>query len=97
MIIVIINYIVSNILNLTFLEISFFIGMISSIITGFFSSEGGIVSRMVDFKCDKFLDKDYKSSYFTKFNMSIPFITSMAYMIIAFIINIIVYREYFIK
>lgn len=96
LILLILNFYLSKFLKLSFLELSFMTGLISTLIIGFFSSEGGLTTRISDFGLRHLFNKDSRSDgYFMKFYFNIPFTISLLYTIVSAIISIIVYWKYF--
>lgn len=72
LILILINIISSKIFNLEFIELSFCVGLTSSVLVGFFSSEGGLISDMTDISIKFLLDsKSRNSSHFIKFYIKI--------------------------
>lgn len=93
-----INYVLSKVLNLEFLELFAIVGLISSIIIGFFNSTGGLTTHYLDVKHKHFTfedDNTLSKSHKLKLYNSIPFMISIAYTIIGIIATIIGYTEYF--
>jgi len=97
-ILVIINIVLSKIFKVEFLEMSFITGLASSVSIGFFSSEGGATTSMLDFKVKHLLESKSRtdSSFIKLHNIPfIPFIVSIIYTILSAIVSIIVYWKYF--
>jgi Na+/H+ antiporter NhaB len=93
-----INYVLGKILNLEFLELFAMVGVISSIIIGFFSSKGGLTAHYLDVKHKHFTFEDdttISESHKLKLYNNTPFMVSIAYTIIGIIATIIGYAEYF--
>ena len=95
-ILIISNLLLSKLLQIPFLELSFMVGLMFTLIIGFFSSEGGLGSEMVDFQIKRFLETEARTnSHFLKFHISIPFIIALIYTIISGIFSIVAYWKYF--
>ena len=95
-ILIVINILVANFFKVEFIELSFFTGLISSIVIGFFSSEGCITTTMTDLPLKHLLNKEARNdSSIPKFYINIPFIVSIVYTILAAIVSIITYWKYF--
>lgn len=56
LILILINIISSKIFNLEFIELSFCVGLTSSVPVGFFSSKGGLIPDMTDISIKFLLD-----------------------------------------
>lgn len=96
LILILINIISYKIFNLEFIELSFCVGLTSSVLVGFFSSEGGLISDMTDISIKFLLDsKSRNSSHFTKFHINTPIIICILYTLVSAILSVIIYWEYF--
>ena len=63
---------------------SFCVGLTSSVLVGFFSSEGGLISDMTDISIKFLLDsKSRNSSHFTKFHINTPIIIWILYTLVS--------------
>ena len=72
LILILINIISSKIFNLEFIELSFCVGLTSSVLVGFFSSEGGLIPDMTDISIKFLLDSKSRTSlHFIKFYINI--------------------------
>lgn len=92
------NTLAAKLFKLSFLELSFITGVLSSILVGLFSSEGGPLTGAVDAKHKFLMHKETRTEgHFTRFYMNVPFIVCICYTIIFAIVNIVMYWEYFSK
>lgn len=88
-----INFFASKVFNISFLELSFFTGLICSCIITFFTTKGGITTVMHDFKTKV----EYRTNFqpedneFFKLYFSTPLLISLLYTIISAIIIIVIY------
>lgn len=90
------NYIISEFLELTFLEMSFPVGLAATVGIAFFSSEGGITTQLLNrTRGSSKGPENYMKECLLNLHINIPLKVSVAYFIIAAIINLIVYWEYF--
>lgn len=95
-ILIAINITASKLLNTKFIELSFATGLISSIVIGIFSSEGGFSTGIVDLPIKRFLESESRRNpNFFKLYINIPLIVSIFYTIVSAILSIIVYLKYF--
>lgn len=91
------NCFLAKLLNLPFLELSFMTGLIYTIIIGFFSSEGGITTEIVNSSYKRLMSSESRTSEkFVKFHINSPFVVSLVYTILSAIASIIAYWEYFV-
>lgn len=91
------NYLLSKLFNLPFLELSFITGLGFSILIGFFSSEGGFFTEMIDYQYKRLMDSESRTqNHFVKFYLNVPFIVSIAYTLISAIVSVISYWKYFV-
>jgi hypothetical protein len=86
---IVINYGLSRLFKLSFAEMSFPVGLISTILIGFFSSEGGITSQMLDLKIGDM--KSCVKNHRLKLHMSLTLKLSIIYMIASGIFSVIYY------
>lgn len=106
LIIIFINYRSSVSLNIPFIEMSFPIGLICTILIWLFSSSGGPFTQMLNltnpgaaraksnlFKQD--ITKAFKEESEFNVKMSIPLIVSIIYTLVALIFNIIYFWDHF--
>ena len=95
-VIVIINFVGAKFFNLEFLELSFFIGLISMAFIGFFSSSGGPTTSSAEVRIKHLLESDSRTdAHKFKFYNNAPFMVCVAYTIIAAICSVIFYWRYF--
>ena len=78
-----------------FIDFSFFIGLIATVIIWFFTSKGGVSSGYVDTMIQKDATNFKMKSDEYKFKPNIIFLTSLTYTIVSFIAMLIHYRSYF--
>lgn len=91
------NIILSKLLNISFLELSFVTGLVFSLIVGFFTSEGGALSEIVDYRFKFLMEKEARqATHYTRFYMNIPLMVCICYMIIFGIVNVVMYWKYFV-
>lgn len=96
-IIVISNFCLSKLFNLPYLELAFLTGLAFTILIGYFSSEGGFFTEMLDSQYKRFMDSEYRTkSHFVNFYINSPFIVSLVYTLISAIISVFAYWKYFI-
>ncbi|CEI74190.1 hypothetical protein [Romboutsia hominis] len=90
------NFLISKLFNTSFIEMSFLTGLLISMIIFYFSSEGGFFTSKTDLPIKHLLESESRrNTHFLRFYINIPFIVSALYTIIAAILSIIVYWEYF--
>lgn len=95
-VLVTINFLFSKLFNTSFIEMSFLTGLLISVIIFYFSSEGGFFTSKTDLPIKHLLESESRrNTHFLRFYISFPFIVSVLYTIIAAILSIIVYWEYF--
>lgn len=94
-IIVLVNHLISNSLKVSFLDMSLIIGVLFTTIIGFFSTEDNIYNRFLDYWTAISIDKEITRNYGLKFFKSTPFFVSLAYTLVAFILSIYTYWDYF--
>ena len=96
LILLISNLLLSKYFNLSFLELSFITGLISSILVGFFSSEGGPLTEAVNARFKHLMEKESRTNtHFSRFYINVPFIACVCYTVVSGIVSIISYWEYF--
>lgn len=92
-----INFFASKVFNISFLELSFFTGLICSCIIAFFTSKGGVTTAMHDFQAKV----EYRTNFqpedneFFKLYFSTPLLISLLYTISSAMISITIYWKYF--
>ena len=74
---------------------SLIVGVLFTTIIGFFSTEDSIYNRFLDHWTAIAIDKETTRNYNLRFFKSIPFFISMVYTILALIISIYIYWDYF--
>ncbi|MFR3558601.1 hypothetical protein [Paraclostridium sordellii] len=89
------NYFLSSILKVSFIDMSLIVGVLFTTIIGFFSTEDNIYNRFLDYWTAIAIDKETTRNYNLRFFKSIPFFISMIYTILALIISIYIYWDYF--
>ncbi|WP_462411406.1 hypothetical protein [Neobacillus sp. Marseille-QA0830] len=89
------SYGVTYFLNVKFVDFSFFVGLVVTVIIGFFRSEGGFTSQYTDSKIQSQTTNFKLKKQSFKFTPTIAFLTSLIYTIVSFIVMIIHYRSYF--
>ncbi|KQL52310.1 hypothetical protein AN964_01290 [Heyndrickxia shackletonii] len=90
-----INYAVAYYTNTKFIDYSFGVGLVFSIIIWFFTSKGGLTSRITD-GIVQMESTNFKLKADTyKFSPNAAFFTSLAYTLVAIIITFYYYRQYF--
>ncbi|WP_160725383.1 hypothetical protein [Bacillus sp. USDA818B3_A] len=77
-----------------FIDYSFLVGMIVSIIIWFSTSKGGFTSRLTDMTVQGTTGIKMEEQTF-EFKPTIAFITSLSYTIITFVVMLFHYRNYF--
>jgi hypothetical protein len=80
--------------NTNFIDYSFIIGLVVTIVIWFFTSSGGFTSRYTDASIQKDTTNFIMKSQKYKFKPNIVFLTSLTYTIIFFIAMLIHYRSY---
>lgn len=91
------NFFLSKLFNLPFLELAFMTGLAFTIIIGYFSSEGGFFTEMLDNQYKRFMDSESRTkSHFVNFNISLPFIVSLLYTLVSSVISVFAYWKYFV-
>ncbi|MCM3121522.1 MULTISPECIES: hypothetical protein [unclassified Mesobacillus] len=89
-----INYVVSHFLNAAFIDYSFFVGLITSIIIGFFTSRGGLTTQNSNMLIQAQTMYKMAPEKF-KIRPNFALYTAIAYTILSLITMILVYRDYF--
>ncbi|MBS4174667.1 hypothetical protein [Bacillus sp. FJAT-49736] len=90
-----INYAVAYLTGSNFIDYSFVVGLVSSIIVWFFTSKGGLTSRLTD-AIVQIESTNFKMKSDTyKFSPNTAFFTSVAYTLVAIVITFYYYRKYF--
>ena len=89
------NYFLSSILKVSFIDMSLIVGVLFTTIIGFFSTEDSIYNRFLDYWTAIAIDKETTRNYNLRFFKSIPFFISMIYTILALLISIYIYWDYF--
>jgi hypothetical protein len=92
----VLNFGVTLVSDISFIDSSFFVGLICVFIIFYFSSSGGFSSRYVDFQIQgqtgiKVISSD------KKFSPSFAFFASIVYLVGAIIATFIQYKDYLIK
>lgn len=89
-----ITFLSATYMDASFIDFAFFVGMFVSFIIHFFSSSGGFFSDSIrsDIQSATGIIQEREKSTFT---ISLPFLISLLYTIISFIILIIVYWDHF--
>lgn len=78
------------------MELSFFVGLFYTVAIYYFSSEGGLTTRILDAQNKRFMETESRTqANFIKFNISAPFIVALIYTMISAVASVIVYWEYF--
>lgn len=77
-----------------FVDFSFLVGLVVTIIIWFFSSKGGFVSQHADVMLQAQTTNFKMKSDKYKFKSNIVFLTSLTYTIVSFIAMLIHYRNY---
>ena len=96
LILLISNLLLSRYFKLQFLELSFMTGLMFTIIIGFFSSEGGILTEISNCPIKYLLNKNSQTNTdFIRFYINIPFIVALTYTILSAIFSLIAYWKYF--
>ncbi|MGL5711912.1 MAG: hypothetical protein ACRCX2_02760 [Paraclostridium sp.] len=106
LIIIFINYRASIVLNIPFIEMTFPIGLLCTILIWLFSSKGGPFTQMLNltnpgaaraksnaFKQD--ITTAFKEESEFNINISIPLVVSIFYTLIALVFNIVYFWDYF--
>lgn len=91
----VLNWGLTKVSDLSFIDSSFFVGLFSTAVIYFFSSSGGITSENLDRQIQGQTGIKVKTSEHT-FNSSYVFYGSIVYLIGAIIANLIYYLEYFL-
>lgn len=89
-----VNFGITLISDFSFIESSFFVGLISVVTIYFFTSSGGITSSNIDMKIQGETGIKVKSSE-KKFYPSYAFFASIVYLIGAIVVTVIKYQDYF--
>lgn len=90
------NHFLSNLINASFIDLSFMTGLFFTALIGFFSTDDNINNRFLgDSWAYLVIDWDLSKKYTLKFLNSIPFCISLIYTIISFIITLYIYWDYF--
>ncbi|MEF9992408.1 MAG: hypothetical protein RRZ84_08285 [Romboutsia sp.] len=96
LVMVVTNYLLANYFKVNFIELSFIVGLLYTLVIGFFSSEGGITTRMFDTKFEMLWNHESNSkNKFIKFYVNGPLVVAIAYTAISFIASVIIYWKYF--
>lgn len=90
-----VNYAVAYFTNTKFIDYSFVVGLVFSIIIWFFTSKGGLTSRITDGIVQMESTNFKLKSDTYKFSPNTAFITALAYTLVAIISTFYYYREYF--
>ncbi|MEG2786832.1 MAG: hypothetical protein RR942_03340 [Romboutsia sp.] len=94
-IIVFSNHFLSNALSLSFIDMSLIVGVLFTTLIGFFSTEDNVYNRFLHYTTAIAIDKETTRNYKLRFFNSIPFSISLLYTLIAFVVTIYVYWDYF--
>ncbi|WP_419743074.1 hypothetical protein [Paraclostridium dentum] len=94
-IIVLVNHLISNSLKVSFLDMSLIIGVLFTTIIGFFSTEDNIYNRFLNYWTAISIDKETTRNYSLKFFKNTPFLVSLLYTFVAFILSVYTYWDYF--
>lgn len=92
-----INIGVSVFTNTNFIDFSFGIGLIASVVIWFFSSKGGYTARYTDVMLQAETTNWKMKHEKHKFQRNTVFYTSLAYTIISIVATVIYYKDYFIE
>ncbi|GIN38065.1 hypothetical protein [Heyndrickxia oleronia] len=79
--------------NTKVIDITFFVGVIVTVIIWFFSSKGGITSHSLDMQVQSTTGYKIEQQRY-KFSPTITFLTSLIYTIISLIVLLIYYKDY---
>lgn len=79
--------------NTKIIDITFFVGVIVTVVIWFFSSKGDITSHSLDMQVQSTTGYKIEQQRY-KFSHTIPFLTSLIYTIISLILLLIYYRDY---
>lgn len=90
-----INYFLAKSTNTTFIDFSFAVGFILSVLVWFFTSKGGFTSQFADTMIQGQTTNFKMKQQRHKFSPNIVFLTTLTYTIVSLIITIIYYWEYF--
>ncbi|MEH7074245.1 hypothetical protein [Neobacillus drentensis] len=88
------NYVLTYYTHTKFLDYSFFVGMVVTIIIWFFTSKGGYSSRSLDMTVQGSTGIKMDAQKY-EFSPNIAFLTSLAYTIITLGVMLYQYRSYF--
>lgn len=92
-----INFIVSKSTNTNYIDLSFAVGLIISVIIWFFTSKGGITSTYTDATIQSQTTNWKMKNEKHKFKPSIVFYTAVLYTLISIVFTFIYYKDYFIN
>ncbi|MBO0962827.1 hypothetical protein J1P26_24360 [Neobacillus sp. MM2021_6] len=89
-----ITYALTLYTNAKFIDFSFIVGIVVSIIIWFFTSKGGFTSRNTDMivQATTRIKQEEQKHQFTP---NVVFLTSVAYTVISILCIVVYYREYF--
>ena len=92
-----INYIVSKSTNTNFIDFSFGIGLIMSVIIWFFTSKGGFVSKYADVTMQSDTTNWKMRNEEHRFHPNVAFYSAILYTIISIVLTFVYYKDYFIN
>ena len=87
------SFVFTYLTNTKFIDYSFLVGMIASIIIWFSNSKGGFTSRLTDMTVQGTTGIKMEGQKF-EFKPNIAFFTSLSYTIITFVVMLYHYRSY---
>lgn len=96
-IIILVNHLISNALQVSYLDMSLIVGVLFTTIIGFFSTEDNIYNRFLNYWTAISIDKETTRNYGLKLFKSTPFFVSLVYTLIALVLSIYKYWDYFFK
>ncbi|MGL5751747.1 MAG: hypothetical protein ACRCXT_14530 [Paraclostridium sp.] len=95
-VLVLITNMIAGKFNASFVDLGLPTGMISSLIVGIFSSQGGPLSDAADFNFKFLQNRETRvNSHGVSFKMGVPLIVCIVYTIIFAIISVVMYWDYF--
>ncbi|MBH0155354.1 hypothetical protein IHV10_03190 [Fictibacillus sp. 5RED26] len=91
----VVNYVVANLLGVTFIDFSLFVGLIFALTIRFFTSKGGISSNMVRMQAQAMTGIKIEEEKAT-FKPSYPYYTAIIYTLVSLVSIFVYYKDYFI-
>lgn len=91
----VVNYVVSNFIGVSFIEISLFIGLIFAVTIRFFTSKGGLSSNMVRMQAQAMTGIKIEEEK-AMFKPSYAYYTAIIYTLVSLISVFVYYKDYFI-